>query len=56
MCLPEWEDNVELANYNKTLIDSLDTTYPRFLLHKFVKQVRIALLCFLFMFFVHVLP
>jgi cystathionine gamma-synthase len=53
--LPEWEDNVELAKGNKILIDLLETTYPRFVIHIFVKQVRCTLLCFLFIFFVHVL-
>jgi hypothetical protein len=38
--LPEWEDNVELAKNNKILIDLLEATYPRFIAHMFVKQVR----------------
>ena len=53
MCLPEWEDNVELADHNKKLIDLLETTYPRFAIHKIVKQVRLPYyvfgLCFSFM-------
>ena len=38
--LPEWDDVVELGNYNKMLVDSLETTYPRHIIHIFVKQVR----------------
>ncbi|KAF8150620.1 pyridoxal phosphate-dependent transferase [Crassisporium funariophilum] len=36
--LPEWKDNVEFAKSNQALFDSLETTYPRFVLHPFVKQ------------------
>ena len=43
ICLPEWEDNTEIATGNKMLIDSLETTYPRFFIHIFVKQVRCTL-------------
>ena len=39
ICLPEWEDNLEIAKGNKILVDLLETTYPRFVLHMFVKQV-----------------
>jgi hypothetical protein len=57
MCLPEWEDNVEFAKFDKALIDLLETTYPRFVIHKIVKQVRIPYylfgLCFLFMFYLN---
>ena len=55
--LPGWEDNVELARGNKILIDSLEVTYPRFVIHMFVQQVRCiyTLLSFWFMVFVHVL-
>ena len=38
--LPEWEDVAELGSYNKMLTDLLETTYPRFFFHIFVKQVR----------------
>ena len=54
--LPEWEDNVELVTGNKILINSLETTYPRFVIHMFVKQVRCILyypfgLYFIFIFY-----
>ena len=38
--LPEWEDVVEISNLNGMLIDLLETTYPRFVIHIFVKQVN----------------
>jgi hypothetical protein len=48
LCLPKWEDNVDLANSrNKILIDISETTYPRILIHNFVKQVR-CIPCYLF--------
>ena len=40
MSLPEWDDNVKLGSGNKILCDLLETTYPRFALHRLVKQVR----------------
>lgn len=52
---PEWEDIVEIAKGNKILIDKLETTYPRFVFHMFVKQVRIPYYPFWLMIFVHVL-
>ena len=39
--LPEWEDNLEISAGNKVLCDLLETTYPRFFIHMFVKQVRL---------------
>ena len=36
--LPTWEDVVQIVKGNK--IPSLETTYPRFLIHMLVKQVR----------------
>jgi cystathionine gamma-synthase len=42
--LPEWEDNIELAKGNKILCDTLETTYPRFQVAIFVKQVRNTIL------------
>ena len=47
--LPEWEDVIEIAKHNKILIDLLETTYPRFVMHTFVTQVR--LVSFFLMFF-----
>jgi hypothetical protein len=44
--LPEWEDNIEIAKGNKILCDTLETTYPRFQVPIFVKQVRHVLLSF----------
>ena len=41
--LPTWDDNVELGKGNK-ILDLLETTYPRFVPHMFVKQVRYILL------------
>jgi cystathionine gamma-synthase len=38
--LPEWKDVVELGNYSKILVDELETSYPRHIVHIFVKQVR----------------
>ncbi|KAF8811472.1 PLP-dependent transferase [Phlegmacium glaucopus] len=38
--LPEWNDNVEISKHNTTLqFDWTETTYPRFVLHPFVKQL-----------------
>lgn len=39
MSLPEWDDNIALATGK--LGDLLETTYPRFVLHTFVKQVHL---------------
>lgn len=38
--LPKWEDVLQLGNYSKILVDLLETTLPRQIIHKFVKQVR----------------
>ena len=38
--LPKWEDVVQLGNYSKILDDLLETTFPRHIIHEFVKQVR----------------
>ena len=40
ICLPGWDDNVEVATGNQMLLEALETTYPRFFIHIFVKQVR----------------
>ena len=38
--LPGWDDTVELGRGNKTILDSLETTYPRFVINTFVEQAR----------------
>ena len=38
--IPKWHDNVELGRRNKTILDSLKTTYPRSIIHTFVEQAR----------------
>ena len=54
--LPAWDDNVALGKGNK-ILDLLETTYPRFVLHMFVKQVHIIILStYAFMFSLHFFP
>ena len=41
--LPNWDDNVALGKGSKIVHDQLETTYPRFGIHMFVKQVGYTL-------------
>lgn len=43
MCLPEWDDVVEVGKGTKKWRDLLEATYPRFAFQTLVKQVRYIL-------------
>ncbi|KAJ6525111.1 hypothetical protein B0H10DRAFT_339337 [Mycena sp. CBHHK59/15] len=42
--LPEWQDNVDVVLGKMDILDKLETTYPRFAIHPFVKQLTDVIL------------